>query len=341
MPTFSATCPKCRAVFQADPDIDTQDWQPGAAQEATTISEGDLPPPEDTAPEQQETSSGDRLLVAGYEILEVLGRGGMGIVYQARQVKLKRLVALKMILSGGHAGPAELARFRTEAEAVARLQHPNIVQIYEVGEQDGRPFFSLEYVDGGSLAQKLGGTPIPPRAAAQLVETLARAVQSAHDRGIVHRDLKPSNILLTVDRAQWAVSGKEKSAELSQVTDHWPPTTVPKIADFGLAKQLDEDSGQTRTGAVMGTPSYMAPEQAAGRLKEIGPVTDVYALGAILYETLTGRPPFRAASTVETLEQVRFQEPVPPSRLQPRLPRDLETICLKCLEKDPRQRYDS
>jgi serine/threonine-protein kinase len=227
---------------------------------------------------------------AGYAILGVLGRGGMGVVYQARQVSLKRLVALKMILAGPHAGPAELARFRTEAEAVARLQHPNIVQIHEVGQQAGAPFFSLEFVDGGSLAQKLRGQPLPGRQAAELVETLARAVHHAHQRGVVHRDLKPANVLLMADG-------------------------TPKVTDFGLAKRLEGDAGQTQSGAVMGTPSYMAPEQAAGKGKEVGPPADVYALGAILYECLTGRPPFRGETLMATLQQVLTEEPVPPSRV--------------------------
>jgi tetratricopeptide (TPR) repeat protein len=254
--------------------------------------------------------------VPGYEIHGVLGRGGMGVVYRARQVSLKRLVALKMVLAGPLAGPAELARFRAEAEAVARLQHPNIVQIHEVGEHQGGPFFSLEYVDGGSLAQKLRGGPLPGRQAAELVETLARAVHHAHQRGVVHRDLKPANVLLLADG-------------------------TPKVTDFGLAKRLEGDAGQTQSGAVMGTPSYMAPEQAAGKVKEVGPLADVYALGAILYECLTGRPPFRGDTLMATLQQVLTEEPVPPSRLQPRVHRDLETICLKCLRKDPRQRYPS
>jgi tetratricopeptide (TPR) repeat protein len=252
--------------------------------------------------------------VRGYEILDVLGRGAMGIVYKARQLRLKRLVALKMILAGEHAGPDQVARFRIEAEAVARLQHPNIVQIHDVGEQDGRPYFSLELVTGGSLAQKLKGTPLPEREAAQLVELLARAVQVAHERGIIHRDLKPGNVLLT-------------------------PEGSPKITDFGLAKRLDAASAPTQIGAIMGTPSYMAPEQAAGLPEILGPATDVYALGAILYELLTGRPPFRAATPMETVWQVLHEEPVPPSRMQPRLARDLETICLKCLQKEMPKRY--
>jgi WD40 repeat protein len=251
----------------------------------------------------------------GYEILGELGRGGMGVVYQARQTKLDRLVALKLILSGTHAGADDLARFKTEAEAIARLQHPNIVQIHEIGEQEGRPFFSLEFCAGGSLEKKLNGTPLPPREAAALVETLARAMQAAHQKGIVHRDLKPANVLLAEDG-------------------------TPKITDFGLAKKLDE-AGQTASGAVLGTPSYMAPEQAGGKSKEIGPYTDVYALGAILYECLTGRPPFRAATALDTLLQVVSDEPVPPRQLQSQVPHDLNTICLKCLHKEPRKRYGS
>jgi WD40 repeat protein len=255
--------------------------------------------------------------VAGYEILGELGRGGMGVVYRARQVGLNRLVALKMILAGSHAGADDLARFRAEAEAVAALQHPNIVQIHEVGERDGLPYFSLELVEGGSLADRLNGTPWPARPAAELVAALARAMQYAHSRGVVHRDLKPANVLLATLQA------------------------APKITDFGLAKQLDSAVGRTRTGAILGTPSYMAPEQAGGPRKEVGPPADVYALGAILYELLTGRPPFRAETPLDTILQVLDTEPVPPSRLQPTVARDLETICLKCLQKEPRRRYAS
>ncbi len=251
--------------------------------------------------------------VEGYEILSVLGRGGMGIVYRARQTGLKRLVALKMIL-GAHASGTDLERFRTEAEAVARLQHPNIVQIHEVGEYDGRPFFSLEFCPGGSLNLRLRATPQPPREAARLVEVLARALHAAHQAGIIHRDLKPANVLLTADGTL-------------------------KVSDFGLAKKLDDENGQTRSGSILGTPSYMAPEQAEGKTRAVRPTADIYALGAILYEALTGRPPFHGATFWETIEQVRSQEPVPPSRLQPKTPRDLETICLKCLQKDPGKRY--
>jgi serine/threonine protein kinase len=254
--------------------------------------------------------------IHGYEILEVIGHGGMGVVYKARQIGLNRIVALKTILAGAIASPQSRARFQTEAEAVAHLGHPNIVQIFEIGEQDGCPFLAMEYVSGGSLAEQLDGTPVAPRQAAQLVMALARAVQHAHERGIVHRDLKPANVLLLADG-------------------------TPKIADFGLAKRSDSDVVHTQTGAILGSPSYMSPEQAAGTLDKIGPSTDVYALGVILYELLTGRPPFKAASLLETIEQVREHDPAAIRSLQPKTPRDLEIICLKCLEKQPSRRYES
>jgi len=250
--------------------------------------------------------------IGDYELLAELGRGGMGVVYKARQASLKRLVALKMILAGGHAGAADLARFRTECEAIARLQHPNIVQVYEVGEHEGKPFFSLEFCPGGSLDKKLDGTPWQPGDAARLLETLARAMHAAYEKKVIHRDLKPANILLS-----------EKG--------------LAKITDFGLARKIDE-AGQTASAAVMGTPSYMAPEQAEGK-KDVGPAADVYALGAILYECLTGRPPFKAATPLDTAMQVVSDEPVPLRRLQSKTPVDLETICLKCLQKEPMKRY--
>ncbi|MGE3806755.1 MAG: protein kinase [Gemmataceae bacterium] len=252
----------------------------------------------------------------GYEVLSELGHGGMGVVYKARHVKLKRLVAIKMVLADAHASAQTLQRFRLEAEAVAKLQHPHVVQIHEIGEHDGRPFFSLEFVDGGSLDMKVAGTPQPPDEAAALLEKLAGAVHAAHAKGIIHRDLKPGNVMLTLDGE-------------------------PKVTDFGLAKQLDEDSGQTQTGQVMGTASYMSPEQAAGKISAIGPQSDIWALGAILYEMLTGRPPFKGKNVRDTINQVFTQEPVPPRKLIPEVPHDLETICLKCLQKERRSRYAS
>ena len=279
------------------------------------------------------------ITVPGYDILEELGRGGMGVVYKARDRRLQRLVALKMVLAGAHVGQVGLARFRAEAEAVAKLLHSNIVQIYETGEHEGRPYFSLEYVDGGSLAQRIIESPPTPRAAAKLVETLARTMDVAHQRGIVHRDLKPANILLANIDSQSTVVRSRESDSGSVPANHWSRQTVPKIADFGLAKRVDEDSSQTQSGTILGTPSYMAPEQAGGKTREIGPAADIYSLGAILYEMLVGRPPFRAGSPIDTVRQVLEQEPVPPRQLEPRVPLDLETICLKCLEKDPAKRF--
>ena len=252
--------------------------------------------------------------VAGYLVLDELGRGGMGVVYRAHHIALDRPVALKMVLAGGHATADQLQRFRDEAQAVAKLSDPRIVQIHDVGTHRGLPYFSLEYVDGGSLAQRIGGKPQTPRAAAEAVETLAAAMMVAHRAQIIHRDLKPANILRTRDGAL-------------------------KITDFGLAKRLEGDSKQTRDGSIMGTPSYMAPEQARGDTPHIGPAADQNALGSILYEMLTGRPPFQGATPLDTLDQVRTQEPVPPTRLQPNIPADLERICLKCLQKEVDKRY--
>jgi serine/threonine-protein kinase len=246
----------------------------------------------------------------------LLGHGGMGVVYKAWHLRLQRPVALKMLLAGAYAQPTERERFLREAEAVAALHHPNIVPVYDAGEADGRPYFTMELVEGGSLAEQIRGVPQPARQAAALVATLAEAVHAAHQSGIVHRDLKPGNILLTRDG-------------------------TPKVTDFGLARRLEGNGGLTLSGAPLGTPSYMAPEQARGDKKAIGPATDVYALGAILYELLTGRPPFRAATSAATLHQVVTEEPIPPARLNPQVPRDLATICLKGLHKEPGRRYAS
>ena len=257
----------------------------------------------------------------GYEVETLLGRGGMGLVYRARHLRLNRSVAIKLLPAGARAGMHELERFFREAEAVAGLQHPNIVQVHDVGECRGQPYFTMELVEGGSLLDRLAGTPQPARHAAALVATLAGAVHAAHERGIVHRDLKPSNILLAADG-------------------------TPKISDFGLAHRTEANGSGTAhdltfAGSPIGTPSYMSPEQAEGRTSAIGPATDVYSLGAILYEMLTGRPPFRGESPADTRQHVIDDLPVPPSRLNPKTPRNLETVCLKCLEKDPRRRYAS
>jgi serine/threonine-protein kinase len=279
---------------------------------------GMLFPPSDASPgsdsAQPHQLTPDMPRIPGYEVQGVLGHGGVGIVYKARHLRLNRTVALKVLLSGPFALPVERARFLREAEAVAGLRHPNIVQVHDSGEFDGRSYFTMEFVEGGTLSQKLDGTPLPSRDAAQLVATLADAIGAAHAGGFVHRDLKPSNVLLTADG-------------------------TPKVSDFGLVRRIEGDSGLTRTGAAMGSPSYMAPEQARGETRSVGPGVDVYALGAVLYECLTGRPPFRAETAAATLTQVMADDPVPPSQLNPSVPRDLETICLKCLEKEPLRRY--
>jgi tetratricopeptide (TPR) repeat protein len=243
-----------------------------------------------------------------------------------------------MILSGPRASEAEFARFAAEAQAVAKLRHPNIVQIYDVGGHEGRPYLALEYVEGGNLETHLAHTPQPPRPAAQLVETLARAVHYAHTQGVVHRDLKPANVLLSPAFAGSDLLAEDRGRACSSEAVALG-LLVPKITDFGLAKRLEDDSGLTRSGEIVGTPAYMAPEQTERGPNQVGPAVDIHALGAILYEVLTGRTAYHAPSLIETLEQVRGQEPVSPRRLQPRVPRDLETICLKCLEKDPRKRY--
>lgn len=256
--------------------------------------------------------------VPGYEVLEVLGRGGMGIVYKARHLKLGRIDAIKMVLAGAGARREDIDRFEIETQAVAQIDHPNIIKIHTVGEFNGTPYCSFEYLPGGSLARKINGQPQPIGEAVAMVETLAAAMYKAHthQKAIVHRDLKPANVLLDAEG-------------------------VPKITDFGLVKRLEGDSSQTRSGSILGTPSYMAPEQARGESRKVGPESDQYALGAILYEMLTGRPPFRGTSVLDTLDMVRNQEPVPPSQLVAKVPRDLEIICLKCLQKETERRYKS
>jgi hypothetical protein len=313
---LAVNCPMCGAASQT------------SATSKTSLPESVLPPaprrPRESIVSAGTVDSGDPRsiqdsfypAVAGYEVLGELGRGGMGVVFKAKQLSLKRIVALKMLLAGSFPGSRALARFHTEAEAIARLQHPNIVHIYDIGDQDGCPYIAMEFVDGGSLRDRLRDALPAPRQAAEWILPLVRAIQHAHTRGIVHRDLKPANVLLTADGTL-------------------------KVTDFGLAKQLDDQAGQTESGAILGTPSYMAPEQAQGRVKEIAPATDVYALGAILYEMLTGARPFDGETTLDVLMKVVSEEAVRPSRLRPDVPADLEAICLKCLAKAPEQRYAS
>ncbi len=267
--------------------------------------------------------------VGDYDVLAEVGRGGMGVVYKAWHRSLHRLAALKMILAGEFASPTQELRFRLEAELAARVQHPNIVQVYEIGSYEGRPFLALEWVDGGSLANCLDGKPWPPAEAALLTETLARAIDVAHGEGVIHRDLKPANILMSI----------ADSHDRSAVCD--PKSGIPKIADFGLAQMTQGGQTMTQTGFLVGTPGYMAPEQASGKRALVGPATDIYALGVMLYQLLTGQLPFERDSTLELLRAVTSDEPIPPRRLQPRLPRDLEAITLHCLEKEPAKRYAS
>ena len=376
-----------------DPAVATVDHNP---------TSGDFDQVQATTP-QQVVIQGCRDSPLGYEVLSELGRGGMGVVYKALQVKAKRIVALKMILSGVHASPAALERFRIEGESVARLQHPNIVQVFDVGDHNGTPYFALEFCEGGTLASKLAGTPLTAKDAAILVEKLARAVGEAHEKGIIHRDLKPANVLLTASGEPKVTDfGLAKQVEPLSKSDSLAPREVQhhplaEREDYGsplapreasttphlpFAEYAEVDSRSplapqeasttlplplaeyaeesppfaeheasttppvpreelTQTGAVMGTPSYMAPEQALGEAKHVGPPCDVYALGSVLYECLTGRPPFKSTSFLETLDQVRNQEPVPPSQLNAKTPRDLETICLRCLRKEPGKRYTS
>jgi len=252
--------------------------------------------------------------IPGYDIVGELGRGGMGVVYKAYQVRAKRFVALKMVVPGSESDKNLLQRFHTEAQAVAHLAHPNIVQIYEMGDYNGWPYFSLEFCGGSNLGRKLGGTPMVAHHAVELIEKVARAIAYAHQRQIIHRDLKPGNILLSHDGE-------------------------PKIGDFGLAKRLDGRPGSTRIGAILGTPSYMAPELMTGERIPASPASDIYAVGAVLYECLTGRPPYKGPHAIDTLELIKNQSPIPPRLFDQRISRELEAVCMKCLKRNPRKRY--
>jgi eukaryotic-like serine/threonine-protein kinase len=307
--TPEAVCRDCPELL---PEV-LQQWQKLRVVEAQIEALFPTPRLDRRAPDSCRAGT-DLPRIPGYDVEEMLGRGGMGIVYKARHKRLNRFVALKMLITGVYAGPHERARFQREAEVVASLRHPNVVQVYDVGDHDGCPYFTMELLEGGTLAQALSGTPQTSRHAATLLTTLAEAMQAAHQGGIVHRDLKPANILLTADRTL-------------------------KIADFGVARHFNEEAALTLSGARIGTPSYMAPEQVLGKSGTIGPAADIYALGALLYEMLAGRPPFRAETATETERQVIADEPVPPAQLNPKVPRDLETICLKCLHKDSQRRY--
>ncbi len=308
--SLQGLCPNCLALVAFGSD-------PGSEQTVITPAHG---LPSDTTamvqPAAKPLITSNLPYFGDYELLEEVARGGMGVVYKARQKSLNRIVAVKMILGGQFTTEADVKRFRTEAEAAANLKHPNIVAIHETGEHEGKHYFSMDYVEGKNLAQVIGGEPLPAQKAATLLKTIAEAVHYAHQRGTLHRDLKPHNVMVDTDGQ-------------------------PHITDFGLAKLLEQQSDLTHTGTVMGSPSYMPPEQASGRLGEIGPASDVYSLGAILYQMLTGKAPFLGATAVNTLRAVIEQEPVPPSKLNAKAPNDLETICLKCLEKKPERRYAS
>ena len=315
-------CPKCLlkvGLGNSEPQLTSQEG------EATVIVEPNSAATEETVvPTQLDISGpadvpaiGTKVKYLGdYELLAEIARGGMGVVYRARQTRLNRMVALKMILAGQFAGEADVERFHIEAEAAANLDHPGIVPIFEVGEHEGNHYFSMGLVEGGSLASMIANGPLPPREAAAFVQKIAEAVQYAHDNGVIHRDLKPANVLIDQNEQ-------------------------PKVTDFGLARRLDGDSNLTGTGQVLGTPAYMPPEQAAGQIEQIGPLADVYSLGAILYCLMTGRPPFQGSGPIETLRHVLEKEAVAPRNLNPDVPKDLETICLKCVQKEQNRRYAS
>jgi WD40 repeat protein/serine/threonine protein kinase/Tfp pilus assembly protein PilF len=339
------TCPSCQRTLARLTQVPVYNGSDASVQAPRPIPEG-LAPEFLERLKKSRSSAGEPTAnavesaplpcVPGYEVLAEIGRGGMGVVFKARHLGLQRLVALKMLPPSHFVTEDSKKRFRREAQAIGRLQHAHIVHIFDFGESAAGPFLSLELVENGSLAQRLDGAPWPARAAASLVARLAPAVHYAHEQGVIHRDLKPGNILLS---GAWRVASDEQQPTLlpSLVTRH--SSLVPKITDFGLARCVDESVGQTASGAVLGTPSYLAPEQVTRTAEGVGPAADVYGLGAILYELLTGVPPFRGDGVMSTLLLVSHQEPTPPSRRGIRVPRDLETICLKCLEKQPTKRY--
>jgi eukaryotic-like serine/threonine-protein kinase len=318
--TAQGLCPRC--LFESGMQL-AREW--AFAQGADIVRErvvGTGSPQEprvESAPDSRESVPEwlrGKHQLGDYELIEEVGSGGMGVVYKARQLSLNRTVAVKMMLAGDFANPAALRRFGAEAQLAAGLHHPNIVTVYETGEAEGHLYFSMEYVEGRTLAELARGTPLAPDRAARYMRRIAAATHYAHQNGILHRDLKPSNVLID-------------------------QTDTPRITDFGLAKHLDTDSDLTQSGQVVGSPNFMSPEQASSRLGAVGPRADLYGLGAILYCLLTGRPPFHAATVSDTLEQLLLSDPVPPRLLNPSVPVDLETICLKCLEKEPPRRYET
>ncbi|MCR9116641.1 MAG: protein kinase [bacterium] len=320
------------SVEQAKAETENEIDQTLSVNEAAQVTAGELPPVRsDPSHSEAPTLSSDTISPSGrepaaqtgplrkfanFELVKEIARGGMGVVYLARQPALNRTVALKMILAGEFASRNAVQRFHAEAEAAAQLDHPNIVPIYDVGESSGQHYFAMAFVDGPSLSAMASQQPFHPREACEIMRKIAAAIHYAHERGIIHRDLKPQNVL--VDQGN-----------------------QPRVTDFGLAKQIEGNSDLTGTGQILGTPSYMPPEQAGGDGKHLGPTADVYSLGAILYYLLVGRPPFQAANALDTLLQVIEQDPAPPRSMNADIPRDLETICLKCLEKDPDRRYQS